>query len=101
MNDVYRFVKSMVAINSLAMSGVAFSAIAVAADVVTFNQVTDIELLRKNGLVCDDWQKRLLTYASPYCLQFLYSDAGLGGWEKVTATHFGAGGILEQALLKP
>jgi len=29
------------------------------ADVVTFNQVTDIELLRKAGLVADGWQGRL------------------------------------------
>lgn len=36
------------------------------ADVVTFNQVTDIELLRKNGLVAADWQKRLPNAASPY-----------------------------------
>jgi sulfate transport system substrate-binding protein len=36
------------------------------ADVVTFNQVTDIELLRKAGLVRDDWQSRLPDHASPY-----------------------------------
>ena len=36
------------------------------ADVVTFNQATDIELLRKNGLVANDWQKRLPNSASPY-----------------------------------
>lgn len=36
------------------------------ADVVTFNQVTDIELLRKNGLVAADWRKRLPNEASPY-----------------------------------
>lgn len=36
------------------------------ADVVTFNQVTDIELLRKAGLVRDDWQSRLPNHASPY-----------------------------------
>ena len=29
------------------------------ADVVTFNQVTDIDFLVKNGFVSDDWQKRL------------------------------------------
>jgi ABC-type sulfate transport system substrate-binding protein len=29
------------------------------ADVVTFNQATDIELLRKAGLVREDWQGRL------------------------------------------
>src|SRR5207244_3342467 len=36
------------------------------ADVVTFNQVTDIELLRKAGLVGDDWSRRLPDRASPY-----------------------------------
>jgi sulfate transport system substrate-binding protein len=36
------------------------------ADVVTFNQVTDIELLHKAGLVADDWQSRLPDHASPY-----------------------------------
>ena len=36
------------------------------ADVVTFNQVTDIELLRKAGLVRDDWQSRLPNHSSPY-----------------------------------
>ena len=36
------------------------------ADVVTFNQVTDIELLRKAGFVAADWQKRLPHNASPY-----------------------------------
>ncbi len=37
-----------------------------AADVVTFNQVTDIELLRRSGLVANDWQHRLPDNASPY-----------------------------------
>lgn len=36
------------------------------ADVVTFNQATDIELLRKAGLVREDWQGRLPDHASPY-----------------------------------
>jgi sulfate/thiosulfate transport system substrate-binding protein len=36
------------------------------ADVVTFNQVTDIELLRKAGLVREGWQSRLPDHASPY-----------------------------------
>jgi sulfate/thiosulfate transport system substrate-binding protein len=35
-------------------------------DVVTFNQVTDIDFLRKAGLVGADWQKRLPNNASPY-----------------------------------
>lgn len=30
-----------------------------AADVVTFNQATDIELLQKNGLVAANWRQRL------------------------------------------
>lgn len=36
------------------------------ADVVTFNQVTDIEVLHKAGLVAADWQSRLPERASPY-----------------------------------
>jgi len=36
------------------------------ADVVTFNQVTDIEVLRRAGLVADGWQGRLPDHASPY-----------------------------------
>jgi sulfate/thiosulfate transport system substrate-binding protein len=36
------------------------------ADVVTFNQVTDIELLRSAGMVGADWQTRLPDRASPY-----------------------------------
>jgi sulfate transport system substrate-binding protein len=36
------------------------------ADVVTFNQVTDIEFLVKSGLVGADWAKRLPEQASPY-----------------------------------
>ncbi len=36
------------------------------ADVVTFNQVTDIEFLERTGLVAKDWQKRLPNDASPY-----------------------------------
>ncbi len=36
------------------------------ADVVTFNQVTDIEFLRKEGLVAADWQTRFPNQASPY-----------------------------------
>jgi sulfate transport system substrate-binding protein len=48
------------------------------ADVVTFNQVTDIELLRKAGLVRDDW---------------------LGGWDQVNKTHFAEGGILDQVMV--
>lgn len=36
------------------------------ADVVTFNQATDIELLRKAGLVGEDWRTRFPQTASPY-----------------------------------
>ncbi len=36
------------------------------ADVVTFNQATDIQLLEREGLVRSDWQTRLPNKASPY-----------------------------------
>lgn len=36
------------------------------ADVVTFNQVTDIQLLQRVGVVGADWQQRLPNAASPY-----------------------------------
>jgi sulfate transport system substrate-binding protein len=36
------------------------------ADVVTFNQVTDIQLLQRLGVVGADWQTRLPNAASPY-----------------------------------
>jgi len=37
------------------------------ADVVTFNQVTDVQVLHdKGGLIAADWQKRLPNNASPY-----------------------------------
>lgn len=35
-------------------------------DVVTFNQVTDIDILAKRGLVRKDWQKAFPNNASPY-----------------------------------
>lgn len=35
-------------------------------DVVTFNQVTDINFLEKNGLVKQDWQKAFENNSSPY-----------------------------------
>lgn len=35
-------------------------------DVVTFNQVTDIEFLQKQGLIAANWAKRLPNNASPY-----------------------------------
>jgi sulfate transport system substrate-binding protein len=37
-----------------------------AADVVTFNQVPDIDFLVKNGLVSDDWQKEFPNQSSPW-----------------------------------
>ncbi len=33
---------------------------------MTFNQVTDIEFLRKSGLVANDWQAQFANHASPY-----------------------------------
>jgi sulfate transport system substrate-binding protein len=36
------------------------------ADVVTFNQVTDIEFLEKLKLISSDWSKRLPNHATPY-----------------------------------
>jgi len=36
------------------------------ADVVTFNQVTDVQILADNGFVAADWQERLPNNASPY-----------------------------------
>jgi sulfate/thiosulfate transport system substrate-binding protein len=37
-----------------------------AADVVTFNQVPDVDFLVKRGLVTDDWQKDFANNASPF-----------------------------------
>jgi sulfate transport system substrate-binding protein len=37
-----------------------------AADVVTFNQSTDIDFLAKSGLVATDWSKKFPNNASPY-----------------------------------
>lgn len=36
------------------------------ADLVTFNQVTDVAFLAENGLIAEDWQSRLPNNASPY-----------------------------------
>ncbi|MBL8578169.1 MAG: sulfate ABC transporter substrate-binding protein [Mesorhizobium sp.] len=36
------------------------------ADVVTFNQITDIDFLVKNGFVSEDWQKEFPNNASPF-----------------------------------
>jgi sulfate transport system substrate-binding protein len=36
------------------------------ADVVTFNQVTDVEFLVKNGFVSEDWQADFANQSSPY-----------------------------------
>ena len=37
-----------------------------AADVVTFNQVPDVDFLVKQGLITDDWQKDFANNASPF-----------------------------------
>ncbi|WP_027961886.1 thiosulfate ABC transporter substrate-binding protein CysP [Halomonas halodenitrificans] len=36
------------------------------ADVVTYNQVTDVQVLADDGLVAEDWQQQLPNNASPY-----------------------------------
>lgn len=36
------------------------------ADVVTFNQVTDIDVLAEGGLLADDWREKFPNEASPY-----------------------------------
>ncbi|PZX12873.1 sulfate transport system substrate-binding protein [Palleronia aestuarii] len=36
------------------------------ADLVTFNQVTDVNILAENGFVAEDWQDRFPNNASPY-----------------------------------
>lgn len=36
------------------------------ADVVTYNQVTDVQVLAEAGLVAEDWQEQLPNNASPY-----------------------------------
>ncbi|MFC2993415.1 thiosulfate ABC transporter substrate-binding protein CysP [Halomonas tibetensis] len=36
------------------------------ADVVTYNQVTDVQVLADDGLVADNWQEQLPNNASPY-----------------------------------
>src|SRR5690606_14600494 len=36
------------------------------ADVVTFNQVVDVQILADGGLIAEDWQERLPNNASPY-----------------------------------
>ncbi|HSH57166.1 MAG TPA: thiosulfate ABC transporter substrate-binding protein CysP [Halomonas sp.] len=36
------------------------------ADVVTYNQVTDVQVLADDGLVANDWQQQLPNNASPY-----------------------------------
>jgi sulfate transport system substrate-binding protein len=36
------------------------------ADVVTFNQVTDVQVLADNGFVAEDWQEKLPNNASPF-----------------------------------
>jgi sulfate transport system substrate-binding protein len=67
------------------------------ADVVTFNQATDIEVLRKAGLVADDWRNRMPDHASPYYSLLAVEDT-LGGWDQVTRAHFAEGGILDKVV---
>ena len=56
------------------------------ADVVTFNQVTDIDFLVKNGFVSDDWQKDFANNASPF-----YSLPVLPGARRQPEEHQGLG----------
>ncbi|MGE4534977.1 thiosulfate ABC transporter substrate-binding protein CysP [Halomonas sp.] len=56
------------------------------ADVVTFNQVTDVQVLADDGLVAEDWQQALPNNASPYysTTAFLVrkgNPKGIDGWE--------------------
>ena len=43
------------------------------ADVVTFNQVTDVEVLAKAGYVAKDWQAKFPNKASPYYLSLIHT----------------------------
>lgn len=60
------------------------------ADVVTFNQVTDVQFLADNGLVAEDWQTRLPNNASPYYSLPAFvvragNPKGVDGWEDLAA----------------
>lgn len=56
------------------------------ADVVTFNQVTDVQVLADEGLVAEDWQEAFDNNASPYysTTAFLVREGnpkGISSWE--------------------
>ncbi|WP_295046825.1 sulfate ABC transporter substrate-binding protein [uncultured Paracoccus sp.] len=59
------------------------------ADVVTFNQVTDIDVLAKDGLVAENWREAFPNDASPYYSlpAFLVRDGnpkGIEDWDDLT-----------------
>lgn len=60
------------------------------ADVVTYNQVTDVQVLADAGLVAEDWQQQLPNNASPYysTTAFLVrkgNPQGIESWEDLAA----------------
>lgn len=60
------------------------------ADVVTYNQVTDVQVLADAGLVAEDWQSQLPNNASPYysTTAFLVrkgNPQGIESWEDLAA----------------
>ena len=59
------------------------------ADVVTFNQVTDIDALAKRGFVAEDWQERFPNNASPYYSTIAYlvrkdNPKNIKNWDDLT-----------------
>lgn len=60
------------------------------ADVVTYNQVTDVQVLADEGLVAEDWQQQLANNASPYysTTAFLVrkgNPKGIESWDDLAA----------------
>jgi sulfate transport system substrate-binding protein len=60
-----------------------------AADVVTMNQDTDIQLLADAGLVAADWRKRLPDHAAPYTSTIVFlvrkgNPGGIKDWSDLT-----------------
>lgn len=60
------------------------------ADVVTYNQVTDVEVLAEAGLVAEDWQSQFENNASPFysTAAFLVrkdNPKGIEGWDDLAA----------------
>lgn len=60
------------------------------ADVVTYNQVTDVQVLADAGLAAEDWQQQLPNNASPYysTTAFLVrkgNPKGIEGWDDLAA----------------